>query len=97
MAKRPMLTLMVAMQAEPAAGPTAEVPLDVFIQDVRGEAYLALRASKFSILLTECEAEALIAAVGKLSIFATALSNARDHIGKFPPEGEAQGSGGGNT
>ena len=97
MAKRPMLTMMVAQQAEPTAGPVAEVPLDVFVQDIGGETYLALRAGGLSVLLTECEAEALIAAVGKLSIFATALSNARDHIGKFPPEGEAQSAGGGTT
>ena len=97
MARRPMLTMMVALQAEPAEGPTAEVPLDVFIQDIRGEAYLALRAGEFCVLLTECEAEALIAAVGKLSIFATALSNARDHIGRFPPGSGAEKAGGGNT
>jgi hypothetical protein len=86
MAKRPMLTMMVAQQADPAAGPTAEVPLDVLIQDIRGEAYLALRAGESSVLLTECEAEALTSAIGKLSIFATALCSARDHIQNAPPE-----------
>ena len=86
-----MLTMMVALQAGPDAGPTAEVPLDVFIQDVRGEAYLALRAGKLSVLLTECEAEALIAAVGTLSIFATALDSARDFIGKARPADDVRG------
>lgn len=93
MAGHPMLTMMVALQAEPAVGPTAEVPFDIFIQNIRAESYVALRAGGFSVLLTECEAEALRAAIGKLSISATALCNARDHIRNAPPAGDTQGFG----
>ena len=96
MAGRPMLTMMVAQQAELAAGPTAEVPLDVFIQDVRGESYVALRAGELAVLMTECESVALVAAIEKLAIFATALCSARDHIGKFSPSGKSCEPGEGN-
>ena len=90
MARYPVLTMMVAHQADPAVRPSAEVPLDVFIQDIRGDAYLVLRAGKFSVFLTECEAVALVAAIEKLSILATALCSARDYVGKVPPADDAQ-------
>ena len=86
MAKRPILTMMVALQEGAAADPTAEVPLDVFIRDLRNESYLAIRSGANTVLLTEAEAEALVAAVRKLSILATALDSARDHIGKASQE-----------
>jgi len=38
------------------------------------------------VLLTECEAEAVAAAIKKLSILASALDNARDHIGEVSPD-----------
>lgn len=71
--------------------------IDAFIQDVRGETYLALRVGESSVLLTECEAEALIAAIEKLAIFATALCSARDHIGKFSSSGKSREPGEGNS
>ena len=82
MAPRPMLTMMVALQPTGAPGPTAEVPLDVFIEGICADSYLALRAGSSAVLLTECEARALAIAIKELSIRATAFDSARDHIGK---------------
>ncbi len=81
--KRPLYTMSVAAQGR--TGPLAEVPLDLAIEDVRGQSYLALRAGSVVVLLTECEANALAAAVRTLSILATASDSARDHIGKTAP------------
>ena len=83
--KRPMLTMSVA--AEGPKGSLAEVPLDLGIEDVHGQSYLALRAGGVAVYLTECEARALAAAVRTLSILASAPDSARDHIGKVVPDG----------
>ena len=81
--KRPLYTMSVAAQGR--TGPLAEVPLDLSVDDLRGQSYLALRAGSVEVLLTECEANALAAAVRTLSILATAPDSARDHIGKAAP------------
>ena len=81
--KRPLYTMSVAAQER--TGPLAEVPLDLAIEDIRGNSYLALRAGGVAVLLAEGEARALASAVRALSILATAPDNARDHIGKAAP------------
>ncbi len=82
--RRPLYTMSMAAQGP--TGSLAEVPLDLAIEDVRGQSYLALRAGGVAAFLTECEANALAAAVRTLSILATAPDSARDHIGKTAPE-----------
>ena len=77
--KRPMLTMSVA--AERLRGSLAELPLDLGIEDVQGQSYLALRAGGVAVYLTECEARALAAAVRTLSILASAPDSAREHVG----------------
>jgi len=76
--RRAMFTMSTA--AEGAGRPLAEVSLDLGIEDVRGQSYLALRAGGVAVYLTECEARALAAAVKALSILASAPDSARDHI-----------------
>jgi hypothetical protein len=76
--KRPMFTMSTA--AEAAGRPLTKVPLDLGIEDVRGQSYLALRAGGVAVYLTECEARALAAAMKTLSILASAPDSARDHI-----------------
>ena len=85
--KRPMFSMRAAQQRGSAAGMIREVPIDLSIQDLRNNTYLALRAGDDSVLLTECEAEALAVAIKKLSVFASALDNARDFAGKAGGEG----------
>ena len=77
--KRPMLTMSVAA-GEPKA-PLAEVPLDLGIEDVHGQSYLALKAGGVSVYLTECEARAVASAMKALSVLASAPDNAREHVG----------------
>jgi hypothetical protein len=83
--KRPMFTMSTA--AEGAGRSLAEVPLDIGIEDVRGQSYLALRVGGAAVYLTECEARALAAAMKTLSILASAPDSARDHIER-PRAGE---------
>ncbi len=85
--KHPMFSMRAALQRGTAAGTISEVPVDLSIRDVRNNTYLALRAGEDSLLLTECEAEALAVAIRKLSVMATALDNARDFAGKTRAEG----------
>jgi hypothetical protein len=119
-----MFSMRAAQQSGDAAGTIREVPVDLFIRDVRNNTYLgacrstsilldfaiqtvsdrrsgasappkrgysdrllALRAGEDSVLLTECEAEALAVAIKKLSVFAAALDNARNFAGKARAEG----------
>lgn len=81
--KRPLYTMSVAAQGQ--TGSLAEMPLDLSVDDLRGQSYLALRAGDVVVLLTECEAKALASAVRTLSVLATAPDSARDHIGKAAP------------
>ncbi|MHC5058696.1 MAG: hypothetical protein ACYTKD_28900 [Planctomycetota bacterium] len=80
--KRPVFSMRAARQSGPPSGTISVVPVDISIQDVRNNTYLALRAGEDSLLLTECEACALAVAIRKLSVLATAPDNARDHIGQ---------------
>jgi hypothetical protein len=84
--KRPILSMRAALQSGSPSGTISEVPVDLFIRDVRNNTYLALRAGEESLLLTECEAEALAPAIRKLSVLATAPDSARDHIGMISPD-----------
>jgi hypothetical protein len=84
--KRPAFSMRAALQSGPPSGTISEVPVDLSIKDVRNNTYLALRAGEDSLLLTECEAEALAAAIRKLAVLATAPDNARDHIDKVSPD-----------
>lgn len=81
--RRPLYTMSVAAQGK--TGSLAEVPLDLAIEDVQGQSYLALRAGGVAVFLAEGEANALAAAVRTLSILATAPDSARDHIGRAAP------------
>ncbi|MHC5054461.1 MAG: hypothetical protein ACYTKD_07070 [Planctomycetota bacterium] len=83
--KNPVFSMRAARQSGFPSGTISEVPIDLSVRDVRNNTYLALRAGEDSLLLTECEAEALAAAIRKLSVLATAPDNARDHIGKVSP------------
>jgi hypothetical protein len=85
--KRPMFSMRAAQQRGSAGGTIREVPVDLFIRDVRNNTYLALRTGEDLVLLTECEAEALAVAIKKLSVFAAALDNARNFAGKVRAEG----------
>ena len=85
--KRPMFSMLAAQQRGSADGTIREVPVDLFIRDVRNNTYLALRAGDDSVLLTECEAEALAVAIRKLSGSGAALDNARNFAGKARAEG----------
>ncbi len=85
--KRPMFSMQAAQQRGSAAGTIREVPVDLSVQDFRNNTYLALRAGEDSVLLTECEAEALAVAIKKLSVFASALDNARNFAGKARADG----------
>ena len=85
--KHPMFSMRAAQQSGPPTGPIREVPLDLFVRDVHSNTYLALRAGEDCVLLTECEAEAVAAAIKKLSVFASALDNARNFAGKARAEG----------
>ncbi|MHC5058173.1 MAG: hypothetical protein ACYTKD_26235 [Planctomycetota bacterium] len=84
--KHPMFSMRAALQSGSPSGTISEVPVDLSVRDVRNNTYLALRAGEDSLLLTECEACALAVAIRKLSVLATALDNARDHIGKVSPD-----------
>ena len=84
--KRPMLTMSVA--AEGAKGSLAEAPLDLGIEDLHGQSYVALRASGVTMYLTECEARAVASAVEVLSVLASAPDSARQHIGRARAGGE---------
>jgi hypothetical protein len=77
--RRPMFTMSVA--AEGAKGSLAEAPLDLAVEDLRGQLYLAVRAGGVAVYLTECEAKALASAVRALSVLASAADSARDHVG----------------
>ena len=77
--KRPMLTMSVA--AERLRGSLAELPLDLGIEDIHGQSYLALRAGGVAVYLTECEARAVASAMNALSVLASALDSAREHVG----------------
>jgi hypothetical protein len=87
-----MFSMRAAQQRGPATGTIKEVPVDLSIRDVRNNTYLALRAGEDSVLLTECEAEALAVAIKKLSVFAAALDNARNFAGKARAEGGGERS-----
>jgi len=76
--KRPMFSMRAAQQSGSPSGKISEVPVDLSVRHFRNNTYLALRAGEDSVLLTECEAEALAVAIRKLSVFASALDNARD-------------------
>ena len=84
--KRPMFTMSVA--AEGAKGSLAESPLDLGVEDLHGQCYLALRASGVAVYLTECEARAVASAVEVLSVLASAPDSARRHIGRAQAGGE---------
>jgi hypothetical protein len=88
MARRPILTMTVAVRPAGASMPTAEVPLDLAIREVKGGAYLALSAGDAEVLLTEPEAMALAAAIERLAALASAVDSARDHIGRSQAGGE---------
>ncbi len=88
--KRPMFSMRAARQSGSPSGTISEVPLDLAVRDVRNNTYLALRAGEDSVLLTECEAEALAVAIRKLSVFASALDNARNFAGKARAEGAGE-------
>ena len=85
--KHPMFSMRAAQQSVSSSGKISEVPVDLSVRDVRNNTYLALRAGEDSLLLTECEAEALAVAIRKLSVMATALDSARDFAGKAKDEG----------
>jgi hypothetical protein len=70
-----MFTMSVA--AEGASGSLAELPLDLGIEDIHGQSYLALRAGGVAVYLTECEARAVASAMNALSVLASALDSAR--------------------
>jgi hypothetical protein len=78
--KRPMFTMTVA--AERAKGSLAESPLDLGVEDLHGQSYLALRAGGVAVYLTECEARALASAARALAVLASAPDSARQHIGR---------------
>jgi hypothetical protein len=73
-----MFSMLGALQSGPENGRITEVPVDLSVLYFRNNTYVALRVSEDSLLLTECEAEALSVAIKKLSVFASALDNARD-------------------
>ncbi len=72
---RPPYTMSGAVQGQ--AGSLAEVPLDLAIEDVRGQLYLALRTGDVALFLAST--------VRVLSILATAPDNTWDHIGNAAP------------
>ena len=84
--KRPMLTMSVAVQGQ--GGSLAEAPLDLGIEDLHGQSYLALRAGGVAVYLTECEARALASAARALAVLASAPESARQHIGRARAGGE---------
>jgi len=79
-----MLTMSVAVQGQ--GGSLAEAPLDLGIEDLHGQSYLALRAGGVAVYLTECEARALASAARALAVLATAPDSARDRVGKAASE-----------
>jgi hypothetical protein len=85
--KHPMFSMRAALQLDSPSGRIREVPVDLSVRHLRNNTYLALQAGEESILLTECEAEALAVAIRKLSVMATALDSARD----FTVEARAEG------
>ena len=85
--KHPMFSMRGALQSGPENGRITEAPVDLSVRHFRNNTYVALRAGENSLLLTECEAEALAVAIKKLSVFASALDNARDFAGKTRTEG----------
>ena len=86
--KRPMFTMSVA--AEGAKGSLAEAPLDLGIEDLHGQSYLALRTGGVAAYLTECEARALASAVRALALLASAPDSARDHVGRDALDGDRE-------
>lgn len=79
MPQRPMFTIAVALRTRGEAGPTREEPLDILIEDIRGDGYLGIRTGGFTVLLNEYEARALGIAIEGLSEQATSLRSPRDY------------------
>ncbi len=76
--KHPIFSMRAALQSGSKSGQITEVSVDLFVHHFRNNTYLALRVGEDSVLLADCEAEALAVAIQKLSVFASALDNARD-------------------
>jgi hypothetical protein len=85
--KHPMFSMRGALQSGSENGRITEVSVDLSVRHFRNNPYVALRAGEDSLLLTECEAEALSVAIKKLSVFASALDNATNFAGKARAEG----------